>query len=65
MNIIVCVKQVVDPEAPPASYKVDAAGNTMVTPPGVSITSAGRAAPPARHEEYRRQRHRGCFDSSR
>jgi len=24
MNIIVCVKQVVDPEAPPASFKVDA-----------------------------------------
>lgn len=36
MNIIVCVKQVVDPEAPPASYKVDAASNAMVTPPGVS-----------------------------
>ncbi|MGD0779798.1 MAG: electron transfer flavoprotein subunit beta/FixA family protein [Dehalococcoidales bacterium] len=27
MNIIVCVKQVIDPEAPPASFKIDAANN--------------------------------------
>jgi len=27
MNIIVCVKQVIDPEAPPASFKIDAASN--------------------------------------
>ena len=27
MNIIVCVKQVIDPEAPPSSFKVDAAAN--------------------------------------
>ncbi len=26
MNIIVCVKQVIDPEAPPASFKIDATG---------------------------------------
>jgi electron transfer flavoprotein beta subunit len=26
MNIFVCVKQVIDPEAPPASFKIDAAG---------------------------------------
>jgi electron transfer flavoprotein beta subunit len=26
MNIVVCVKQVIDPEAPPASFKIDAAG---------------------------------------
>jgi electron transfer flavoprotein beta subunit len=26
MNIIVCVKQVIDPEAPPASFKIDASG---------------------------------------
>src|SRR3972149_1015966 len=25
MNIIVCVKQVIDPEAPPSSFKIDAA----------------------------------------
>lgn len=28
MNIIVCVKQVIDPEAPPSSFKIDAASNT-------------------------------------
>lgn len=33
MNIIVCCKQVIDPEAPPASFKVDA--NKIVPPPGV------------------------------
>ena len=30
MNMIVCVKQVIDPEAPPASFKVDAASNKVV-----------------------------------
>jgi electron transfer flavoprotein beta subunit len=33
MNIIVCCKQVIDPEAPPASFKVDA--NKIVPPTGV------------------------------
>ena len=32
MNIIVCVKQVIDPEAPPASFKIDAAANKVVLP---------------------------------
>jgi electron transfer flavoprotein beta subunit len=27
MNIIVCVKQVIDPEAPPVSFKINAANN--------------------------------------
>ncbi len=27
MNIVVCVKQVIDPEAPPSSFKIDAAAN--------------------------------------
>ena len=36
MNIIVCVKQVIDPEAPPASFKVDAANNTVTLPPSIS-----------------------------
>jgi len=36
MNMIVCVKQVLDPEAPPASFKIDASGNKVVPPPGVS-----------------------------
>ena len=35
MNIIVCCKQVIDPEAPPASFKVDPATNKAVPPPGV------------------------------
>ena len=30
MKIIVCIKQVADPEAPPASFKVDAAGQRVV-----------------------------------
>jgi electron transfer flavoprotein beta subunit len=29
MNIIVCVKQVIDPEAPPSSFKIDAATNRV------------------------------------
>jgi electron transfer flavoprotein beta subunit len=36
LNLIVCVKQVVDPEAPPTSFQIDPAGNKMVTPPSVS-----------------------------
>ena len=35
MNMIVCVKQVIDPEAPPASFKVDPSANKVVPPPGV------------------------------
>jgi electron transfer flavoprotein beta subunit len=35
MNIIVCCKQVLDPEAPPASFKVDPASNKVVPPPNV------------------------------
>jgi len=36
MNIIVCVKQVIDPEAPPSSFKIDSSINKVVSPPGVS-----------------------------
>ncbi len=36
MDIVVCVKQVIDPEAPPASFKVDAA-KKMVAAQGVSM----------------------------
>jgi electron transfer flavoprotein beta subunit len=36
MNMIVCIKQVIDPEAPPASFKIDSAGNKVVPPQGVS-----------------------------
>jgi len=36
MNMIVCVKQVLDPEAPPATFKIDAASNKVVPPAGMS-----------------------------
>ena len=36
MNMIVCVKQVMDPEAPPASFKIDASANKVVPPAGIS-----------------------------
>jgi electron transfer flavoprotein beta subunit len=35
VNMIVCVKQVIDPEAPPASFKIDTAANKVAPPPGV------------------------------
>ena len=35
MNMIVCIKQVLDPEAPPASFKIDPATNKVMPPPGV------------------------------
>lgn len=33
--MIVCCKQVLDPEAPPASFKIDPSTNKVVPPPGV------------------------------
>ncbi|MDH5695073.1 MAG: electron transfer flavoprotein subunit beta/FixA family protein [Dehalococcoidia bacterium] len=36
MNVIVCVKQVIDPEAPPASFKIDPSSNKVVPPQGIS-----------------------------
>ncbi|MBI4187359.1 MAG: electron transfer flavoprotein subunit beta/FixA family protein [Chloroflexi bacterium] len=35
MNMIVCVKQVLDPEAPPASFKIDPAAKRVILPPDV------------------------------
>jgi len=35
VNMIVCCKQVPDPEAPPSAFKVDTAANKMVTTPDV------------------------------
>jgi electron transfer flavoprotein beta subunit len=35
MNIIVCIKQVSDPEAPPSSFRIDPAMNKVVPPVGV------------------------------
>src|SRR4030043_595674 len=36
LNIIVCCKQVLDPEAPPASFKIDPSTNKVIPPPGVA-----------------------------
>ena len=36
MNIIVCVKQVIDTEAPPTSFKIDSTGNRLTLPPSMS-----------------------------
>jgi electron transfer flavoprotein beta subunit len=35
MNIIVCVKQVLDPEIPPAKFKIDPEAKQVIAPPGV------------------------------
>jgi electron transfer flavoprotein beta subunit len=35
MNIIVCVKQINDPEAPPSSFKIDPITNKVIPPPGM------------------------------
>jgi electron transfer flavoprotein beta subunit len=37
MNMIVCCKQIIDPEAPPASFKIDAANNKVIPPPNVPV----------------------------
>ncbi|OGP54486.1 MAG: hypothetical protein A2Y65_09290 [Deltaproteobacteria bacterium RBG_13_52_11] len=34
MNMIVCCKQILDPEAPPASFKIDSSTHTVIPPPG-------------------------------
>ena len=36
MNVIVCFKQVIDPEAPPSTFKIDPATNKVVPPAGVA-----------------------------
>jgi hypothetical protein len=33
MNMIVCIKQVLDPEAPLSSFRIDPATNTLVLSP--------------------------------
>jgi electron transfer flavoprotein beta subunit len=37
MNMIVCCKQIIDPEAPPSSFKIDAANNKVIPPPNVPL----------------------------
>jgi electron transfer flavoprotein beta subunit len=36
VNIIVCVKQVSDPEAPPSAFKIDAGNNKVIPPAGMA-----------------------------
>ena len=36
MNMIVCIKQVIDPEAPPASFRIDPSGDKVVPPANMS-----------------------------
>ncbi len=36
MDMIVCCKQILDPEAPPDSFKIDPLSNKMTLPPGIS-----------------------------
>jgi len=36
MNMVVCVKQVIDPEAPPATFKINAATGKVLPPPRIS-----------------------------
>lgn len=37
MNIIVCIKQVLDPEMPPAKFKVDTAAKRVIPPEGIPL----------------------------
>jgi electron transfer flavoprotein beta subunit len=37
VDMIVCCKQVIDPEAPPATFRVDASANKVLPPPGVPL----------------------------
>ena len=37
MNIIVCIKQILDPEIPPAKFKIDTGANKVVYPEGIPL----------------------------
>lgn len=37
MNIIVCIKQIVDPEMPPAKFKIDTAAKKVIPPEGIPL----------------------------
>src|ERR687886_554049 len=41
MNIVVCVKQVPDPDIPPTHFKIDEAARKVVPPPGVAPVMNG------------------------
>jgi len=37
MNIIVCIKQILDPEMPPAKFKIDAQARKVIAPEGIPL----------------------------
>lgn len=37
MNIIVCIKQIIDPEMPPAKFKVDTGAKKVIPPEGIPL----------------------------
>jgi electron transfer flavoprotein beta subunit len=37
MNIIVCIKQILDPEMPPAKFKIDAEAKKVIAPEGIPL----------------------------
>jgi len=37
MNIVVCIKQILDPEMPPSKFKIDAEGRKVVSPEGIPM----------------------------
>src|SRR5918911_524701 len=41
MNIVVCIKQVPDPDIPPSHFKIDEAARKVVPPPGVAPVMNG------------------------
>jgi len=51
MHTIVCVKQVLDPEIPPAKFKIDPETKKVIPPAGctavISVFDERRSRPPA------------------
>jgi electron transfer flavoprotein beta subunit len=41
MNVVVCIKQVPDPDIPPSHFRIDAAARKVVPPPGVAPVMNG------------------------
>src|SRR5262245_17499732 len=41
MNILVCIKQVPDPDVPPSHFKIDEAARKVMPPPGVAPVMNG------------------------
>ena len=36
MHLVVCAKQIPDPDTPPSAFKIDEASNSVVPAPGIS-----------------------------